>query len=669
VRLHPLALLALAAAACGPKNDAPAVNVAPPPAPPPAPAVVYAPRTLAAGQALTLSRVADGGVIAWGNAWGAALPVPLQGPGKPLAGVVELAAGGGACARLEGGAVRCWMRTDRGAKEGDVRDLPDLRAEALAGRDGRYCVRAAGAVSCWIQQLGGSVPPSREEGLDDARDLAVGDDFICATRAEGAVLCWGSNEHVVRAAPAAAEKGQPETKSEAPRAVPSIASPRSIAAGASHACAILADETVACWGSREAGQLDGTVGDDARKPLPVPGLTAVKALALGAHHSCALTAAGRVVCWGAQYRGQLGVPTRAFAKGPTVVPGLEGVTEIAAGDEHTCARRADGAVLCWGTNTEQELGIASRAYRHEPVLSGRQLEGPKSAAKPDPACPAGRVHVDDLARWVAEVGAADEDKRAKLLDQIGLDALPSDSWPGAGRACAHEDTLSASVDDAQLTDAGPPWKIVYLRYRACGAVVDDVQGVLGNGVTETITLAVNTVLRPLGGGDYCPVKSDAGTGVLVGNGCGVELHPMDEDPGTLTLVDLVSAKHKSLRFETSPGTCDTMRIHEATAEVTFLDACERDGLPALCRVLALDTLYDARHNDTFAAGLRSELTISDKGFPRTVTFQTLRSCETTADGAGEACKEKPEKKTFVYKAGIYLDPKEKPKPKPAKKKR
>lgn len=667
MRLHPFALLALAAAACGPKNDAPAVNVAPPPAPQPAPAVVYTPRTLAAGQALTLARAADGGAIAWGNAWGAALPVPLQGQGQPLAGVVELAVGGGACARLEGGALRCWTRNDRGAKTGDVRDFADLRAEALAGRNGRYCVRAAGAVSCWTLQYGVSVSPAREEGISDARDLAVGDDFTCATRADGAVVCWGSNEHVVRAAPAAAEKGPAEAKGEAPRAVPSIVGPRSIAAGASHACAVLADETVACWGAGDTGQLDGTVGGDAHKPLAVPGVAAVRALALGAHHSCALTAAGRVVCWGAQYRGQLGVSTRAFAKGPTVVPGLEGVTEIAAGDEHTCARRADGALLCWGTNTEQELGVASRAFRHEPVLSGRKLVETKSASKPDPACPAGRVHVDDLGRWVAEVGAADEDKRAQLLDQLGLDALPSDSWPGYDRACAHEDTLSASVDDAQLTDAGPPWKIVYLRYRACGAVVDDVQGVLGNGVTETINLGVNTVLRPLGGGDYCPVKSDAGTGVLVGNGCGVELHPMDEDPGTLTLVDLVSAKHKSLRFETSPGSCDYLRIHEASAELTFLDACERDGQPALCRVLAVDTLYDARHNEIIGAGLRAELTVSDKGFPRTITVETSRSCEITPDSAGEECKEKPEKKTYVYKAGVYVDPKAKPKP--AKKKR
>lgn len=174
-----------------------------------------------------------------------------------------------------------------------------------------------------------------------------------------------------------------------------------VTAGGSHACALLEDGDVLCWGSNEAGQLgDGTTvarpspvkfelsggatalhvgfaGTCARvegelrcagRPLPglledgqsrpaaVTELSGAKQIALGRLHGCALHDDGRVACWGNNHFGQLGDGTaRGCGKTtvshrdePVFVPGVKTAVEIAMGDTGSCALLASGAVQCWG---------------------------------------------------------------------------------------------------------------------------------------------------------------------------------------------------------------------------------------------------------------------------------------------------------------------------------
>lgn len=116
-----------------------------------------------------------------------------------------------------------------------------------------------------------------------------------------------------------------------------------------HACALLEDASVWCWGYDARGQLgDGTTADRAR-PAPVAGLPPARAVAAGIGFTCAVTADGAAWCWGRDDHGQLGDagpgPDRAT---PAPVAGLAGARRVAAGVTAACAVLDSGAVSCWG---------------------------------------------------------------------------------------------------------------------------------------------------------------------------------------------------------------------------------------------------------------------------------------------------------------------------------
>ena len=90
---------------------------------------------------------------------------------------------------------------------------------------------------------------------------------------------------------------------------------------------------------------------DSPTPVTVNGLTGVTSITMktDAAHACALLVDGTVRCWGFNGFGQLG-----FGVGATVsvtagtVTGLSGVIAITIGQYHSCALLADGTVACWG---------------------------------------------------------------------------------------------------------------------------------------------------------------------------------------------------------------------------------------------------------------------------------------------------------------------------------
>jgi hypothetical protein len=120
-----------------------------------------------------------------------------------------------------------------------------------------------------------------------------------------------------------------------------------------HACALLRDGRVSCWGDDRFDQAPPTMMV-LRRPAT--------AIAVGADHSCALLADRTVECWGANPGGALGsapqggCPARcqyAFCNAaPAPVEGLERVTRIRAapgGPPFTCAVLESGRLVCWGS--------------------------------------------------------------------------------------------------------------------------------------------------------------------------------------------------------------------------------------------------------------------------------------------------------------------------------
>lgn len=167
------------------------------------------------------------------------------------------------------------------------------------------------------------------------------------------------------------------------QAPPSLAPPptlRELALGDDHACAIMSDGSLDCWGSNGAGQNVGKLGNGGsagafRIPGPVQGLGVVATVSAGPRHTCAVLQDGRTFCWGSDSTGQVGDGANSSAADDSVVRPAQAVdladaTSIATGWAHTCAATAAGAVWCWGGNSFYQLG--AQAF---PAYVPRQVVG------------------------------------------------------------------------------------------------------------------------------------------------------------------------------------------------------------------------------------------------------------------------------------------------------
>lgn len=150
-----------------------------------------------------------------------------------------------------------------------------------------------------------------------------------------------------------------------------------IAVGYEHACALVVDGTVRCWGSNTNGAL-GTGADAGKdggldvaakaKPVTVDGLANVVAISSGIYHSCALKNDGSVWCWGANYNEQLGAVDAGNAVAtPRQAPFTSPVAELVAGGYRTCVRTTSGGVECVGDNGNGQLGGGDAAPPNAPA--------------------------------------------------------------------------------------------------------------------------------------------------------------------------------------------------------------------------------------------------------------------------------------------------------------
>ncbi|GAC1351367.1 MAG: hypothetical protein NVSMB1_03700 [Polyangiales bacterium] len=134
-----------------------------------------------------------------------------------------------------------------------------------------------------------------------------------------------------------------------------------IALGGDTSCALQAG-TVRCLGDNSNGQLGNGTFTDSFTAAPIASLTnvvQVRLWRLGLFlrgHACALINDGTVQCWGANHQGQLGDGTRTDRTGPVKVLSLNDVAEIAPGDGLTCVGMKDGTARCWGENVSGDLG-------------------------------------------------------------------------------------------------------------------------------------------------------------------------------------------------------------------------------------------------------------------------------------------------------------------------
>lgn len=347
----------------------------------------------------------------------------------PSLGAVQVAAGhSAACALMNDGTARCWGRNNKGEhgiEPSDidaatpvaipgVADATDIWMGGDSGSSGDMaCVKTkGGSISCW----GSAANKPKTDGkkwtsaaeeipeLKGAKDLALGGGTQYAVLPDGSVTAWGSTafNSIGDGDTASHEKGL--TK------VPGVANAKALAAGQNHACALLDDGSVTCWGyvspKQAPKKVEGLTGvvsigsgsgnsdtcaitedkkvhcwGEQQKPREEEGL-ADASLMRSRNHKCVMTNAGGVQCWGYGDRGQFGtgeVKGSNGKKAPVVELGK--AVHMDVGMNFACAALDDGEVKCWGWNNRGQLGDGTLIDRSKPVMVAGLTEKTLPAAK------------------------------------------------------------------------------------------------------------------------------------------------------------------------------------------------------------------------------------------------------------------------------------------------
>ena len=328
------------------------------------------------------------------------------------------------CALLEDGHVKCWGYNgygnlgygdtrQRGDRSGGMgRDLQIVRLGAgqialsvAQGYRHNCALFEEGGVKCWgyngYGQLGYGDTANRGDQSTEMGDalafvdlgagrtalsVAAGYDFTCALLDNNQVKCWGYNGYGNLGHGNTTHRG--DHGNEMGDSLPYVdlgagRSATAITAGDYHACAILNDGAVKCWGYNGNGQLGqgdrahrGDGGGELGDALPSVDLGAGRTAQIiegGAYHTCAILDNGEMKCWGYNGYGNLGHgDTTQRGDGANEMGGALPYTDlganrralaVSAGNHHTCALLDDQTMKCWGYNSHGQLGYGDSAHR------------------------------------------------------------------------------------------------------------------------------------------------------------------------------------------------------------------------------------------------------------------------------------------------------------------
>lgn len=308
------------------------------------------------------------------------------------------------CALLEGGCVRCWGENGNGQlgignseNVGD-NETPDrfapvrLGAPAMAvslGAEFSCALLNGGSVRCWgnneFGQLG--LGHTNNEGNEasplsvcpvdlgeKALSIAASFEFTCAILASRRVRCWGRGavgQPVPPPKPVAVNPPTPvENKSrwigdnEVPASVPPVSLPLPAIdlAVASHACALLEDHSVYCWGDNEHYALG--FDSPAMTATPLPMAVKFPSIAAGGLHAstgtCAISALGAIHCVGSHFGRSLYDMRHFDGRPPSIHNGalFPGLRRIGGNvrskrlfyglfQDGPCALISDTKIRCW----------------------------------------------------------------------------------------------------------------------------------------------------------------------------------------------------------------------------------------------------------------------------------------------------------------------------------
>jgi len=216
-------------------------------------------------------------------------------------------------------------------------------------------------------------------------DLWTGGNLVCAKAVDGRIKCWGQNADGRLGLGDTANRGDQPNEMGSNLPVLDLGLGGTVvelSVGGAHACALLDNGSLKCWGRNDKGQLGlgdvasrgdnpGEMGDN----LPAINVGTGRTIAhvsAGTDHTCVVFVDGDVKCWGSNFYGELGLVGGHRGDGPgemgdnlPLVNLGTGKTAVAIAASYyaTCALLTDGTVKCWGGNFYGRLGLGDTMDR------------------------------------------------------------------------------------------------------------------------------------------------------------------------------------------------------------------------------------------------------------------------------------------------------------------
>jgi len=183
-----------------------------------------------------------------------------------------------ACALLSGGTVMCWGQGSTGAL-GDGTTTSKAVPVAVTGLTGvtkleagnwNTCVLTTSSRACWgdnrFGQYGDNTTTESYTPRfinDGARAIYGGDTHSCLVTSAGTARCYGNNYS------GQLGNGKSGVWGTDTSDLSALGPVKSIVAGSTHTCAVLADNTVKCWGQNYDGRVGDGTTDDRLTPTAV----------------------------------------------------------------------------------------------------------------------------------------------------------------------------------------------------------------------------------------------------------------------------------------------------------------------------------------------------------------------------------------------------------------
>jgi len=188
----------------------------------------------------------------------------------------------------------------------------------------------------------------------------------CALTIDLKVYCWGYNNY--------GQSGSSVTTNQLlPNQITGLGNsrPTMVSTGRDMACILLENGTIGCIGSAGLGQMgDGSINEthnSIRWPILPQGRTVIS-LDVGWNHACAILDDFSLYCWGENNVGQIGNGSTTNVLTPTkIIDSSYQVVGVTASDGGTCAWLRNGSALCWGYNGYGQLGNGNSTAMLTPV--------------------------------------------------------------------------------------------------------------------------------------------------------------------------------------------------------------------------------------------------------------------------------------------------------------